>query len=108
MTPTRAEFHVLLALMRGPRHGYGVMQDVEELSAGQLRLGPGTLYTAIKRLRASGLISECDADADRRRCYRLTRKGRIVKTTSVGGFLLLYLLAKLKPLRRRSLAASLR
>ena len=73
MTPTRAEFHVLLALMRGPRHGYGVMQDVEELSAGQLRLGPGTLYTAIKRLRASGLISECDADADRRRCYRLTR-----------------------------------
>ncbi|PYR47947.1 MAG: PadR family transcriptional regulator [Acidobacteria bacterium] len=78
MTPTRAEFHVLLALMRGPRHGYGVMQDVEELSAGQLRLGPGTLYTAIKRLRASGLISECDADADRRRCYRLTRKGKSV------------------------------
>ena len=32
MTPTRAEFHVLLALMRSPRHGYGLMQDVEELS----------------------------------------------------------------------------
>ena len=80
MMPTSAEFHVLLALMPGPRHGYGLMQDVEELSAGQLRLGPGTLYSAIKRLRASGLISECDADADRRRCYRLTRKGRSVAT----------------------------
>lgn len=78
MTPTTAEFHVLLALADGPRHGYGLMQDVEQLSAGQLQLGPGTLYTAIKRLRASGLISECEADADRRRCYRLTRRGRTV------------------------------
>ena len=78
MTPTRAEFHVLLALLDGPRHGYGLMQDVEELSGGGLQLGPGTLYTAIKRLRASKLISETDADADRRRCYRLTRKGKTV------------------------------
>jgi DNA-binding PadR family transcriptional regulator len=78
MTPTRAEFHVLLALLDGPRHGYGLMQDVETLSGGELQLGPGTLYTAIKRLRTSGLISETDADADRRRCYKLTRKGRAV------------------------------
>ena len=78
MTPTRAEFHVLLALLDGPRHGYGLMQDVEELSAGRHRIGPGTLYTAIKRLRASGLISETDADADRRRCYKLTKKGKTV------------------------------
>ena len=78
MAPTRAEFHVLLALLDGPRHGYGLMQDVDELSSGQLQIGPGTLYTAIKRLRASGLISECDADADRRRCYKLTRKGKTV------------------------------
>ena len=78
MNPTRAEFHVLLALLDGPRHGYGLMQDVEELSGGGLQLGPGTLYTAIKRLRLSKLISETDADADRRRCYRLTRKGKTV------------------------------
>ena len=78
MTPTRAEFHVLLALLDGPRHGYGLMQDVEELSAGELQIGPGTLYTAIKRLRASKLISETDADADRRRCYKLTKKGKTV------------------------------
>jgi DNA-binding PadR family transcriptional regulator len=78
MTPTRAEFHVLLALLDGPRHGYGLMQDVGELSGGEFQLGPGTLYTAIKRLRASKLISETDADADRRRCYRVTKKGRAV------------------------------
>src|SRR5258706_13138623 len=78
MAPTRAEFHVLVALREGPRHGYGLMQDVEEHSGGDLKLGPGTLYTAIKRLRASGLIAETDADADRRRCYKLTRKGKSV------------------------------
>jgi DNA-binding PadR family transcriptional regulator len=78
MKLTRAEFHVLLALQHGSRHGYGVMHDVETLSQGRLRLGPGTLYTAIKRLASAGLIAECEADAERRRCYRLTRKGRTV------------------------------
>lgn len=78
MAPTRAEFHVLLALLEGPRHGYGLMQDVAAHSEGEVQLGPGTLYTAIKRLRASRLISETDADADRRRCYKLTRKGKAV------------------------------
>ncbi len=78
MTPTRAEFHVLLALLEGPRHGYGLMQDVDRLSAGRLRIGPGTLYTAIKRLRTARLISETETDDDRRRCYKLTRKGRAV------------------------------
>ncbi len=53
MTPTRAEFHVLLALLDGPRHGYGLMRDVGELSGGELQIGPGTLYTAVKRLRVS-------------------------------------------------------
>lgn len=78
MTPTRAEFHVLLALLDGPRHGYGLMQDVEALSSGRLRIGPGTLYTAIKRLRTAKLISETDTDDERRRCYKLTRRGRAV------------------------------
>ena len=73
---TRNEFHVLLALLPGLRHGYGIMQDVEALTEGGLRLGPGTLYTAIKRLVNAGLIEECEADGDRRRCYRVTRKGR--------------------------------
>jgi len=73
---TRNEFHVLLALLDGPRHGYGIMQDVEQLTTGELKLGPGTLYTAIARLERAGFIDECEADGDRRRCYRITRKGK--------------------------------
>jgi DNA-binding PadR family transcriptional regulator len=73
---TRNEFHVLLALLDGPRHGYGIMQDVQELTSGDFKLGPGTLYTAIARLERAGLIEECEPDADRRRCYRVTRKGK--------------------------------
>ena len=79
-TLTRAEFQILVALVGGARHGYAIMKDVEGLTNGALRLGPGTLYTAIKRLRAAGLIEECEADAERRRCYRLTRKGKHVGT----------------------------
>ena len=76
MKLTRVEFHVLLAVLGGSSHGYAIMQDVEALTGGQLRIGPGTLYTALKRLLAAGLIGECEADGERRRCYRLTRKGR--------------------------------
>ena len=52
-------------LLPASRHGYGIMQDVEALTDGALRLGPGTLYTAIKRLVNAGLIEECEPDADR-------------------------------------------
>ena len=73
---SRAEFHVLLSLLESDRHGYGIMQDVETLTGGEVRLGPGTLYTAIGRLVRSGLIEECTSDMERRRCYRATRKGK--------------------------------
>jgi DNA-binding PadR family transcriptional regulator len=73
---TRAEFHVLLALLDAPRHGYGIMQDVETLTAGEVRLGPGTLYTAIARLVRSGLIEECESENERRRSYTLTKRGK--------------------------------
>jgi DNA-binding PadR family transcriptional regulator len=78
MQPSRIEFHVLLALAAGPRHGYGIMQDVEALSEGAVQLGPGTLYTLIKRFLQADLIEECEPDEERRKCYRLTRRGRLV------------------------------
>jgi DNA-binding PadR family transcriptional regulator len=78
MAVSSVEFHVLLAMLGGAQHGYAVMRDVETLTEGRIRLGPGTLYTAIKRLVDARLIEECEADRDRRRCYRLTRKGRQV------------------------------
>ena len=77
---TRAEFHVLLSLLDSDRHGYAIMQDVETLTGGELKLGPGTLYTAIARLVRTGLIEECDSPNDRRRCYTVTKKGKAVAT----------------------------
>ena len=79
-----AAFHILLALAAGERHGYALMSDVEELSGGALRIGPGTLYGSIKRLLAAGLIEESEArpdaalDDQRRRYYRLTPQGRAI------------------------------
>jgi DNA-binding PadR family transcriptional regulator len=79
-----ADFHVMLALADDERHGYAIMLHVEELTDGALRLGPGTLYTSIKRLLTAGMIEESDdrpdpeLDDQRRRYYRLTKLGRKV------------------------------
>lgn len=78
---SRPVFHILLALADGERHGYAIMQDVETRSDGEVRIGPGTLYGAIRRLLEQGAIEEMetrrapDEDA-RRRYYALTEFGR--------------------------------
>lgn len=64
---------VLTSLAEGPRHGYAIIVDVEQISG--VRLGPGTLYGALSRLEASGLIEALPAEG-RRRPYRLTGEGR--------------------------------
>ena len=69
-------FSVLLALSLKPRHGYELMQQVENDSKGIVKIGPGALYGTIKALRTDGLIEETDSDNERRRYYKLTRKGR--------------------------------
>jgi DNA-binding PadR family transcriptional regulator len=81
---TEATFHVLLALADRPRHGLGVVDEVEARTAGAVRLGPGVLYTTLKRLSDEGLIDETeerpegDSDDPRRRYYRLSAIGREV------------------------------
>jgi DNA-binding PadR family transcriptional regulator len=79
---TPAVFHILLALADGRKHGYGVIVDVRERTAGEIRLGTGTLYTAIKRLLGQGLIEEAEAarevpddEDERRRYYQLRPLG---------------------------------
>ena len=72
------QFHILLSLVDGERHGYGVIQDVARRTAGELRLGTGTLYTAIARLAALGLIGDTGREDDRRRYYRLLPLGQAV------------------------------
>src|SRR5437016_13179629 len=71
---TPAMFHILLALADRQRHGYLIMQEVDQRTEGKVRLGPSTLYGSIKRLLADGMIEETDerpdpALDDERRCY---------------------------------------
>ena len=70
-------FSILLALSLRPRHGYELMQQIEEDSHGKLRLGPGALYGAIRQLHYDGLIEEVSPESshERRRYYRLTPAG---------------------------------
>jgi DNA-binding PadR family transcriptional regulator len=75
-----AIFHILIALADQPLHGYGIMLDIAERSAGKVKLSPGTLYGSIKQMLEEGLIEELSSraakDDERRRYYRLTRDGR--------------------------------
>jgi DNA-binding PadR family transcriptional regulator len=81
---TPAVFHILLALSDKERHGYGIMQEIEQRTDGKVHMGPGTLYGSIKRMLADGLIeasaerSDVALDNERRRYYRLTGFGQRV------------------------------
>ena len=84
MTP--AVYQILLSLADQQRHGYGIMQEVDDRTAGEVRLGPGTLYRSIKRMRKATLIEAAEdpagasEDDDRRRFYRITEPGRQLLT----------------------------
>ena len=79
----QAQFHVLVSLTAGERHGYAIMQDVESSSGGLVRMGPATLYGTLKRVVDAGLAEEladrhAPDDDQRRRYYRLTVLGQRV------------------------------
>jgi DNA-binding PadR family transcriptional regulator len=75
-----AVFHILVSLAGGDAHGYAIMQEVA--SRAGVKMGPGTLYTTIRRLLEQGLVAEVRTsptaaeDDPRRRYYRLTPYGR--------------------------------
>jgi DNA-binding PadR family transcriptional regulator len=73
-----ATFLILTALASGSQHGYGIITEVSEISGGRVRLRAGTLYTALDRLRADGLVAverEEIVDGRLRRHYLLTDDG---------------------------------
>jgi DNA-binding PadR family transcriptional regulator len=86
MTPRAAveltpiAFEVLLSLMNGPQHGYGIKLDIEARTEGEISLGSGTLYQAIQRLERDGYIAAVRtrerADPRRGRTYQLQPAGR--------------------------------
>lgn len=77
-TLTEQMYYALLALWDGPRHGYGIMQFVGELTRGRVSIGAGTLYALLGRFETEGLISLIDARDGGRKSYRLTDYGRQV------------------------------
>jgi DNA-binding PadR family transcriptional regulator len=72
---------ILMSLVAGEKHGYALMQDIEQFSA--VRLGPGTLYGALSRLEREGLIISTSGEDERRRPYRITPEGRTVLEAEV-------------------------
>lgn len=81
---TEVFYEVLVSLGDTARHGYGILKEIEERTAGRLVLRPGTLYRAIDRLldleliEESGIRPDPDQDDERRRYYQLTDFGRAV------------------------------
>ena len=76
---TEPAFFILTALVDAPRHGYGIVADVAELSQGRVQLKIGSLYGALDRLVDGGLVELDREEASQgrlRRYYRLTERGR--------------------------------
>ena len=75
---TEAVYYILLSLME-QLHGYGIMQNVERLSGGRLRLAAGTLYGAISSMLEKGWIAALDNGADsRKKEYVITEAGKCI------------------------------
>ncbi len=73
---TESTYYIMLALYN-PAHGYGIMQQVEEMSGGRVRLAPGTLYGALTALTGKGWIVQLPVDeGSRKKEYKLTDLGR--------------------------------
>lgn len=72
---TEATYYILLSMIE-PIHGYKLMQNVEEMTEGKVKLGPGTLYGATSKLVKDGLIEQVLTEEERRKSYKLTLLGR--------------------------------
>jgi DNA-binding PadR family transcriptional regulator len=73
---TEATYYIMLSLIE-PLHGYAVMQNIEHVSNGTVKVGPGTLYGVFTTLEQTGLIAKVKEE-NRRKSYTLTLKGKKV------------------------------
>jgi DNA-binding PadR family transcriptional regulator len=109
---TPAVFHIMLALAEGESHGYGSMLEVNRITEGALRIGPGTLYRSIQRMLLDGLIVERkeavdpEIDDERRRYYRLTEFGFAGAKAEAERLNALVKAARLRGLLKKSILAS--
>ncbi|ARK32317.1 PadR family transcriptional regulator [Halalkalibacter krulwichiae] len=79
---TDSVFYIMAALTK-PRHGYAVMNVIEEATKGAVKIGPASMYTIIKKLLKQELIYLYDESDSRRKTYFLTDKGREVLTEDI-------------------------
>ena len=95
---------ILLSLAEHPRHGYSILKDVEEVSAGRVVLSTGTLYGALRRLLDDGWIERFEeGDTTRgRQAYRLSSKGRRTLQAEVGRLKQLTRVAALRAARKEA------
>ena len=70
---TETGFYILLCL-REPNHGYGIIQTVKELTAGEILLSPGTMYGSLSKMEKDGLICFI-REEDKRKIYQITELG---------------------------------
>lgn len=83
---TEAFYYILIALYVKPAHGYGIMQDTEKMSNGRVKIGAGTLYTALNTLLNKGLIDHhpvSEGTDARRKMYAITQDGRSVVAAEI-------------------------
>lgn len=70
---TKTAFYILLCLKK-PNHGYGIVQTVEKLTDGAIRLAPGTMYGSLSKMEKDGLI-QFIREEDKRKIYQITELG---------------------------------
>lgn len=73
---TETGFYILFCLQK-PNHGYGVVQTVERLTEGQIRLAPGTMYGSLSKMEKDGLIRFL-REEEKRKIYTITELGQEV------------------------------
>ena len=73
---TETGFYILLCLQK-PNHGYGIVQKVEQMTEGEIRLAPGTMYGSLSKMEKDGLIRFVKEE-EKRKIYQITELGREV------------------------------
>lgn len=81
-------YYILLSL-KEPRHGYGIMQFVEEITKGRIKLGPGTLYGSLSKMEKDELIV-LEKEENKRKSYKLTEDGSKILQAEISRITELY------------------
>ena len=94
---TKTEFHILLGLASGQTHGYEIMKHVRVQTKGELKIGPGSLYSTLDRLLSAGLITESGTQivhGRKRKYYTLSAKGTKMLEAEIEKYQNIVLVAK--------------